>query len=66
VTDRRLAELRQTLAAIEAETRAHWQASPDVEEQEHALMVVRLVTPVYREIDRWVISRLTRAHRYGG
>lgn len=57
-------DLAVALAAAlvtERDARAHWQAAPTLAEQQTALAVVRLVTPVIRCLEQWITARALRA-----
>lgn len=61
MTDGRLAEALAATTALEAEARAHFQATGNESEKDQALVLVRHVTAARKHLERWIGVRAMRA-----
>lgn len=61
MTNDRLAMLSSVVRAVETEAREAWKAGTTDADRGDALKLVRLITPVYAHLDRWISARVMRA-----
>lgn len=61
MTDRALAAALGRAAELEQTARECYEQTTDAEERDAAIGLVRLVAPVRRGLERWILARSTRA-----